>query len=81
MAASKPILTMINGVGNDIVHEAECGLTASAGDYKMLAANVKKMYAMSKETRERMGQNALNYYAKHFDKDKVVDEIITAIQN
>ena len=81
MAASKPILTMINGVGNDIVNEAGCGLTASAGDYKKLAENVKKMYNMSKEDRDRMGLNAFNYYANHFDKEKVVDELITAIQN
>lgn len=75
MASGKPILTMINGAGNDVVEEAKCGLTAKAGDYEALAANVKKMYAMSKDELSDMGKSAKLYYDKNFAKDMVIDRV------
>lgn len=80
MASGKPILTMMNGAGNDVVEEAKCGLTAKAEDYETLAANVKKMYTMTREERMRMGESARSYYAEHFAKDMVIDlvnEVLT----
>ena len=75
MASGKPILTMINGAGNDVVEDAKCGLTANAKDYEVLAANVKKMYGMSKEELEEMGKAAKAYYDKNFAKDMVIDRV------
>lgn len=76
MASGKPILTMINGVGNDVVNEAKCGLTANAGDYKQLADNVLKMYNMDKSALDEMGVNAETYYRTHFDKDEIIDRVL-----
>lgn len=75
MASGKPILTMINGVGNEVVKEAKCGLTANAEDYKTLAENVKKMYGMSKDELEEMGKAAKAYYDKNFAKEMVIDRV------
>ena len=75
MASGKPILTMINGAGNDVVEDAKCGLTANAEDYEVLAANVRKMYGMSKEELEEMGKAAKAYYDKNFAKDMVIDRV------
>ena len=75
MASGKPILAMINGVGNDVVREAKCGLTAHAGDYKALAANVKKLYAMDKAELVEMGKAARTYYDANFAKDMVIDRV------
>lgn len=75
MASGKPILTMINGAGNDVVEDAKCGLTANAEDYETLAANVRKMYGMSKEELEEMGKAAKAYYDKNFAKDMVIDRV------
>lgn len=79
MAAAKPMLTMLNGIGNKIVEEAGCGLTANAGDAQRLADNVKKMYAMEKADIETMGKAALAYYNGHFDKATVIDNILKLI--
>ena len=81
MASGKPVVSMLNGEGNRIVEEANCGLTAPSGDYKKLAENVVSMYKMSKEERELMGQNGLNYYRIHFDKRMVIDTIVEAMKN
>ena len=43
MAFGKPIISMINGIGNEIIKEANCGFTANAGDFESLANNVKRL--------------------------------------
>lgn len=80
MASGKPIVSMLNGEGNRIVNEAQCGLTAPSGDYRKLAENVIAMFKMNKEEREQMGKNGLDYYLKHFDKKTVVDNIVEAMR-
>lgn len=75
MASGKPILTMLNGAGNDLIKEAGCGLIAKAGDYTTLAQNVKEMYAMSPAERSQMGKAAKVYYDQHFAKDKIIDKV------
>ena len=80
MASGKPIVSMLNGEGNRIVEEANCGLAAPSGDYKKLAENVITMYEMDKKEREQMGKNGLEYYLKHFDKKTVVDNIIKSME-
>lgn len=77
MASGKPIATMINGAGNEVVRESGCGTVAQAGDYKQLAENIKKMYKLPKLELKQMGVNGLNYYNSNFVKDK----IITIIEN
>lgn len=77
MASRKPIATMINGVGNEVVAESGCGMIAQAGDYKQLAENIKKMYNLTKFDLNQMGLNGLNYYNSNFEKEK----IITIIEN
>lgn len=80
MAAGKPVVTMINGIGNQIVEEAQCGLTANAGDYKKLADNVKLLYNKSKVELEEMGGNAVSYYDSHFDKETVINSILREVE-
>lgn len=75
MAFGKPLLTMLNGAGNSIVAEAQCGLIANAEDYRTLAENVKKMYAMSKEELAEMGKNAKAYYDNFFEKEIIIDRV------
>ena len=75
MAAGKPILTMLNGAGSEVVKEARCGLSARSEDYETLAENVKKMYAMDKKELKEWGKNAYDYYMQHFEKDMVIDRV------
>lgn len=56
MAFGKPIATMLDGMGSDIVQEAECGLTAPAGDAQRLADNVVMMSEMDETELARLGR-------------------------
>lgn len=75
IASGKPIVTMLNGEGSRVVEEAGCGFTAASEDYNSLAKNVKKMYEMSIEEREKMGKNGRVYYDKVFAKSIVIDKV------
>lgn len=75
MASGKPIVTMLNGEGSRVVEESGCGLTAASEDYKTLAENVKRLYEMSLEDREKMGQNGRAHYDKVFAKNIVIDRV------
>lgn len=75
MANGRPILTMINGVGNDVVKEANCGLVAHAGDSRTLAENVIKLSKLNKEDLLQMGKNGRDYYMSNFAKEQVVNII------
>ena len=76
MAAGKPIATMISGIGNEVVREAGCGMTANAGDASQLAENIVKLKAMPREELKLMGEKGHQYYQEHFQKDKVISRII-----
>jgi len=76
MASSKPVLTMLNGAGSEVVLEADCGITASAGDYNKLAENVIKSSNISARDLEEKGDNAFKYYQKNFSKKKIIDNFI-----
>ena len=75
MAYGKPIATMINGIANEVVSDAKCGLTANAGDYNQLAQNIINLSMLSKEELLLMGNDAKKYYHLHFAKNRVVDTI------
>lgn len=75
MASGKPIVTMLSGIGNQILKDANCGLTAESGDYKLLAENVIAMYHMSKEERSQLGMNGQVYYNVHFQKKVCIDRL------
>lgn len=75
MASGKPIVTMLSGIGNKILKEANCGLTAESGDFKTLAENVITMYHKTEEERLQLGINGLTYYKVHFQKEVCIDKL------
>lgn len=76
MASSKPILTMLNGAGSDVVFEANCGFIANAGDYKELSRNVIKSFTLSSEMFDELGSNAFSYYKENYSKKKIINKFI-----
>lgn len=75
MASGKPIVTMLSGIGNKILKEADCGLTAESGDFKTLAENVIAMYRKTEEERLQLGMNGQTYYKVHFQKKVCIDKL------
>jgi glycosyltransferase involved in cell wall biosynthesis len=75
MACARPIVTMLDGEGSEIVKDAGAGLVCNAGDSDKLAENVLAMFHMPRREREKMGVNALEYYKKHFNRETILNEL------
>ncbi len=74
MTAGKPILCSINGEGAETIKEAECGLTSSANDEKMLKENIIKLYNMSDAERIAMGKKGQEYADEYFNREVLLDK-------
>ena len=79
MASGKPILTMLDGAGSNVVLDADCGLTAPAGDYVKLANNVLKYSKFKADIKIKHSENSLKYYKENYAKDKIVENFINEI--
>lgn len=76
MAFGKPIVSMMNGIGNSIIQEADCGYIASSGDYEGLAKNIIAAYHSKQETLNRKGENGRSFYEMNFSKASVIDNLL-----
>lgn len=72
MTTGKPIFGAINGAANEVIKEARCGSCVKAGDYEGLAKLMKR-YIEHTSDFEQCGQNARNYFMKHFTLNIYMD--------
>ena len=72
MTTGKPIFGAINGAAYEVIKEARCGSCVKAGDYEGLA-KLMKLYIEHPSDFERCGQNARDYFMKHFTLDIYMD--------
>lgn len=75
LAAGRPVLACLNGEGAQVVAAAGAGLTIPAEDGEGLAAAILKMYQMSEQDRQEMGQRASVYYREHFSHSMLVSRL------
>jgi len=80
LAFGKPIASMINGIGNKVINDANCGYTANAGNAEKLAENIIKAYNAPKETLVELGLNGRAYYMKEFDKGAIIDKLVRVFE-
>lgn len=70
MAAGKPVLAAANGEIPQVLEEAGCGYCAPAEDGAAFARAVRQF--MDCPEKEKLGQNARNYYRTYFTKEKFI---------
>lgn len=69
LASGLPTLAMLDGEGARVVAESSGGLASPASDGAALAANVRRLVAMTAVERAAMGEAAQAYAAEHFGRD------------
>ena len=79
MAAGKPIIAAINGEGNRVIRESNCGLVGEAEDHKTLYDNVIKLYNMTNKEREYLGKRGKKYFSENFSRRKLLDQLLNII--
>lgn len=80
MSAGKPIIAVLNGEGAEVIREAQCGWSLSAGDAEGFAKLAIELSRMDKAVLEEKGMNALKYYNGHYIKEdclKRLDKIMS----
>lgn len=75
LAHKKPVIGAINGEGARIIQESACGLVGPSKDANMLAQNILKMYQLTEDERQQMGQKGYQYYLKHFEMDQKIKDL------
>lgn len=80
LAFGKPIASMINGIGNKVINDANCGYTANAGNAEKLAENIIEAYNTPKETLVELGLNGKAYYMKDFEKGAIIDKLVRVFE-
>lgn len=81
MSQGKPVLAMINGDGADLVRDAKCGFSVSAGNSNSFADAVKQLSKMSKEELKILGSNGFIYYKNNFTKEKRINQLYDLLSN
>lgn len=79
MLAGKPIISAIDA-GNDMVAEANCGCSVPAEDAPAVAMAIKKLLALTKEERIRLGQNGKAYVMANHDYQKLAADFIEKLE-
>jgi len=80
LASGKPII--LAGIPpNNLIEEAEAGITIKPGDANSLAKGILRIRGVNKEQRERMGINGKNIVRKYYDIKKLGNLLEEVIQN
>ena len=79
LACKKPIIASLDGEGANIIQEASCGYASPSEDSKLLAENAIKLFNQTDDQRKTMGENALAYYKKEFERDMLLDRLISIL--
>ncbi len=75
LASGRPIIAALDGEGARIVREAGAGFVCSAEQPEALADAVVRMAETPREARELMGRRGAEYYAAHFDRTMLFDQL------
>jgi len=78
MYAKKPIIHSIS-VENDLVSQANCGISVKAEDPRAVARALLKLYRMPIGERLKLGRNGYKFLIDNFTYEKIVSDLIEEV--
>ena len=81
MAVGRPIIACLNGEGARLIVEAGAGLATPAEDAQSLADTILCLYQQPVSERKKMGENGRMYYQKHFEHDRLIEQLIEILKD
>ena len=79
MMAAKPVISAIDA-GNDMVADAQCGISIAPEDSNAIANAAKTLAGMSKEELDAMGQRGRDYILQHHEYDGLSRDFLDVFQ-
>ncbi len=80
LASGRPIVGALSGEGERVIRESGAGVTCAPGDAAALVVTVEALAARSAEARDAMGRSGLDYYHRHFDGDRLLEQLESWLQ-
>jgi glycosyltransferase involved in cell wall biosynthesis len=77
--AGKPIVHAVDA-GNDLVQEAQCGISVPSDDVGKIAEAIITVAAMSADERAQLGKNGHEYVLKHHTYDVLAKQFIDILE-
>ena len=78
MFSGKPVLHSYSGKG-DFIQQANAGITVEAENPQKIADGILRLYRLSKEERNRLGNNGKNFVLKNLTYDEIAKKLISII--
>jgi len=75
LACGKPIIGSLDGIGAEIIKEANAGFVGSAESVNELKDAVIKLFNLSVDERLQLGNNARQYYEREFEREYLLDKL------
>ena len=75
MYFAKPILAVLEGDGKTVLEESGGAIFSKGERPEDIAEAMVRLASLSEDERQKLGQNNADYFAKHFELEKVLDEI------
>lgn len=79
MYSGTPVLQSID-IKNDIVEKSDCGICVEAENYKLIADAIIKLYKMTDEQRNSLGQNGKKYVVKNFSYKYLASNYLSILE-
>lgn len=80
MTAGRPVVAMLNGEGEMLIKEADCGLVVPAGDSTRMVEAIIALKEMPQAKRELLGQNGRRYALKYFNVNQCMDHLCNILE-
>jgi glycosyltransferase involved in cell wall biosynthesis len=81
MAAGKPIIASLGDEGAYVIRESDSGFVSELGDAQGFEDNILELYRMAPQKRAILGNNALRYSSKMFDREKLIQFLENSLYN
>jgi len=81
MAAGKPILASLDGIGAKTVWESGSGLASPAEDVEGLVRNIQSMKKKNLEELRKYGDCARSHFHQNFQKDRIIRQIESSLES
>ncbi len=80
MAAGRPLVGSLDGVGRELILTAQCGVCAPAEDAGAMAQEILNLKRSSPEQRKNFADNASSYSFQNFTKERIVGQIYNYLE-
>lgn len=80
LASGKPILAILEGEGEQIVSQNNCGLTARPGQIDQVTQCILEFSKLSSAELKLMGENSKKYFKQHFEREKVLSLLMQMME-